>query len=92
MVAKRKDVILMVAKQPEDLLCVPVWWGAVRIYFATRGNSSVGRAQPCQGWGRGFESRFPLSVGQARVGVWRLERLRVRPLDHRLRLSPLYFE
>ena len=23
-------------------------------------NSSVGRAQPCQGWGRGFESRFPL--------------------------------
>ncbi len=28
-----------------------------------RGNSSVGRAQPCQGWGRGFESRFPLSPG-----------------------------
>src|SRR5215216_2933371 len=27
-----------------------------------RGNSSVGRAQPCQGWGRGFESRFPLSI------------------------------
>src|SRR5437588_2237943 len=26
-----------------------------------RGNSSVGRAQPCQGWGRGFESRFPLA-------------------------------
>ena len=25
-----------------------------------RGNSSVGRAQPCQGWGRGSESRFPL--------------------------------
>ena len=25
------------------------------------GNSSVGRAQPCQGWGREFESRFPLS-------------------------------
>ncbi len=23
------------------------------------GNSSVGRAQPCQGWGRGFETRFP---------------------------------
>ena len=32
------------------------------IYFAARGNSSVGRAQPCQGWGRGFESRFPLYV------------------------------
>ena len=26
------------------------------------GNSSVGRAQPCQGWGRGFESRFPLNI------------------------------
>ncbi len=24
------------------------------------GNSSVGRAQPCQGWGRELESRFPL--------------------------------
>ena len=24
------------------------------------GNSSVSRAQPCQGWGRGSESRFPL--------------------------------
>src|SRR5438876_4094627 len=38
-----------------------------------RGNSSVGRAQPCQGWGRGFESRFPLwEVGRLKVG--RLER------------------
>ncbi len=27
------------------------------------GNSSVGRAQPCQGWGREFESRFPLKEG-----------------------------
>ena len=26
------------------------------------GNSSVGRAQPCQGWGRGSESRFPLDI------------------------------
>ena len=26
------------------------------------GSSSVGRAQPCQGWGREFESRFPLKV------------------------------
>ena len=37
------------------------------IYFGARGNSSVGRAQPCQGWGRGFESRFPLSRGEGRV-------------------------
>ena len=26
------------------------------------GNSSVGRAQPCQGWGREFESRLPLHI------------------------------
>ena len=28
------------------------------------GNSSVGRAQPCQGWGREFEPRFPLMLAQ----------------------------
>jgi hypothetical protein len=28
--------------------------------FLISGSSSVGRAQPCQGWGRGFESRLPL--------------------------------
>ena len=32
-----------------------------------RGNSSVGRAQPCQGWGREFESRFPLFHIEAKV-------------------------
>ena len=26
------------------------------------GNSSVGRASPCQGGGREFESRFPLHI------------------------------
>ena len=33
-------------------------------YFCTAilsGNSSVGRARPCQGRGREFESRFPLA-------------------------------
>src|SRR5688572_15090353 len=45
-----------------------------------RGNSSVGRAQPCQGWGRGFESRFPLVQGvhapglvEYRTGPWESE-------------------
>ena len=33
-----------------------------RICTLLSGNSSVGRAQPCQGWGREFESRFPLQV------------------------------
>ncbi len=38
-------------------------------FWRQRGNSSVGRAQPCQGWGRGFESRFPLwEVGTLKVG------------------------
>ena len=32
------------------------------------GNSSVGRAQPCQGWGREFESRFPL-LGRSNGGM-----------------------
>src|SRR5437660_1239043 len=45
----------------------PPWQrgGAERLFV--RGNSSVGSAQPCQGWGRGFESRFPLS-GPTRAG------------------------
>ena len=33
------------------------------------GNSSVGRAQPCQGWGREFESRFPLQKRSLRCGL-----------------------
>ncbi len=35
------------------------------------GNSSVGRAQPCQGWGREFESRFPLQWLSGRVAMQR---------------------
>ena len=31
----------------------------------SRGNSSVGRARPCQGRGREFESRFPLHIQMA---------------------------
>ena len=33
---------------------------AAMINESLSGNSSVGRAQPCQGWGREFETRFPL--------------------------------
>ena len=40
------------------------------------GNSSVGRAQPCQGWGRGFESRFPLFGGR-NGGIGRHEGLKI---------------
>ena len=38
--------------------------------FKICGNSSVGRAQPCQGWGREFESRFPLSFFKRMLGWW----------------------
>ena len=51
-----------------------------------RGNSSVGRAQPCQGWGRGFESRFPLS-SLADVDTLEAERERLAPLPFRFRNS-----
>ncbi len=37
------------------------------MYFCsvkTSGSSSVGRAQPCQGWGRESESRFPLKYNE----------------------------
>ncbi len=37
-------------------LCIAI----AKKQVAQRENSSVGRAQPCQGWGRGFESRFSL--------------------------------
>jgi hypothetical protein len=33
---------------------------SLRILGSVCGNSSVGRARPCQGRGREFESRFPL--------------------------------
>ena len=42
-------------------------WGAQEppaIVAGSRGRGSAGRAQPCQGWGRGFESRRPLQNTQ----------------------------
>ena len=51
-------------------------------YLCTRstkvcGNSSVGRAQPCQGWGREFESRFPLIKVRSNGGIGRHEGLKI---------------
>ncbi len=45
------------------------------VLYTACGNSSVGRAQPCQGWGREFESRFPLQIQKAlieRLGLFLL--------------------
>ena len=39
----------------------PAFRGMLLVKRNNCGNSSVGRAQPCQGWGRGSESRFPLN-------------------------------
>ena len=36
----------------------------------TSGNSSVGRARPCQGRGREFESRFPLHKVPSEIGIF----------------------
>ena len=46
------------------------------IYEINCGNSSVGRAQPCQGWGREFEPRFPLQ-GRSNGGIGRHEGLKI---------------
>ena len=35
-----------------------------------RGSSSVGRAQPCQGWGREFEPRLPLQKLQRNLRLF----------------------
>src|SRR6478736_5059856 len=42
--------------------------------MSTRGRGSVGRAPPCQGGGRGFESRRPLKV---RGAPWSGRRVRL---------------
>ncbi len=43
------------------------------------GNSSVGRALPCQGRCRGFESRFPLFLFYGGIAKW-LRRRSAKPL------------
>ncbi len=39
-----------------------VWRRSLKDNETKRENSSVGRARPCQGRGRGFEPRFSLNV------------------------------
>ena len=53
----------------------------------TCGNSSVGRARPCQGRGREFESRFPLQILKLIVNVTFSEREKRAPLWARDRVS-----
>ena len=51
--------------------------GPPAIVAGSRGRGSAGRAQPCQGWGRGFESRRPLQ--NRRSGALRGEEDRDHP-------------
>ena len=54
----------------------------------SRGRGSVGRAQPCQGWGRGFEPRRPLHFFIRRHGQVVRQRP-AKPLSPvRIRMSP----
>ena len=61
-----------------------------RICTLLSGNSSVGRAQPCQGWGREFESRFPLQVSNpaSRRGVFTIRHLACMPAAAGCRREP----
>ncbi len=51
-------------------------------------NSSVGRAQPCQGWGREFESRFSLWIKSSDGGIGRHAGLKILCLYGRAGSSP----
>ena len=58
--------------------CVERHAGSSPVLGTKCGNSSVGRAQPCQGWGREFESRFPLFLtGCSNGGIGRHEGLKI---------------
>jgi hypothetical protein len=56
---------LVAGRDPRDLCgfgCVDYCRPSHRVTISSvaRGRGAVGSAQPCQGWGRGFESRRPL--------------------------------
>ena len=60
-----------------------MWGGTTETpYRCTRstkagGHSAGGRAQPCQGGGREFESRFPLIKVRSNGGIGRHEGLKI---------------
>ena len=53
------------------------------------GSSSVGRAQPCQGWGREFEPRLPLQKVSRNADLNLEKRSRPQPVRNgRAKISP----
>ncbi len=49
----------------------------LNLHHFISGNSSVGRARPCQGRGRGFESRFPLFFICKQINISPYQNLRI---------------
>ncbi len=74
---KKKVVFLHRNSQAEiaqlvehDLAKVGVASSSLVFRSKLSGNSSVGRARPCQGRGREFESRFPLHKVPIKIGIF----------------------
>ena len=68
---------------------------AVGLHITKCGNSSVGRARPCQGRGREFKSRFPLfnqTVVRLSDFVYRLEFATLSPVGKRPKEMLCHFE
>src|SRR5574344_1284165 len=65
-------------KQKKLLSLQPLRWK----HYSQCENSSVGRAQPCQGWGRGFESRFSLTKVARRPGGGMVDTKDLKSFDH----------
>ena len=74
MQAERKSSLLEFAEAPPKI--------SHKILRILCGNSSVGRAQPCQGWGRESESRFPLSLKKAARMVESVDTRDLKSLGH----------
>ena len=60
-----KRCVYLCTRKTEGTTVQQVFAEAATLHLRLRytcGSSSAGRAQPCQGWGREFESRFPLQA------------------------------
>ena len=63
--------IPVVYSKPLAKFAIPFAGRADEKYWKLRESSSVGRARPCQGRGRGFESRLPLKMKKSVVSTTR---------------------
>ena len=63
--------IPVVYSKPLAKFAIPFAGRSDEKYWKLRESSSVGRARPCQGRGRGFESRLPLKIKKSVVSTTR---------------------